>query len=134
MSSTQTHASKRPSGSRFLPGAFAALAVAPAAEAEPVETLLADELGRLGREPPTAAELAAARTRYLGALHRRCESNLGLASAAGEEALAGSDQPPLAHTLARAATLSVDEVAAVAERAFAAPPARARLNPPLNTA
>jgi predicted Zn-dependent peptidase len=109
-------------------GAFAALAVVPAAEAEPVEALLADELCRLGREPPTAAALAAARTRYLGALHRRCESNLGLAGAAGEEALAGSDQPPLAHTLARAATLSADEVAAVAQRAFAAPPARARLN------
>jgi predicted Zn-dependent peptidase len=114
-------------------GAFAALAVAPAAEAERVEALLADELCRLGREPPTADELAAARTRYLGALHRRCESNLGLASAAGEEALGGSDGPPLAHTLTRAATLTADEVAAVAQRAFATPPARARLNPPPKT-
>jgi predicted Zn-dependent peptidase len=98
-----------------------------------VEAVLAAEIRRLGHEPPAEPELAAARGRYLGALYRRCESNLGLANAVGVEALARPDGPPLAQTLTRAATLTTADVADVARRHFAhAAPAHARLQPVLS--
>ncbi len=100
-------------------GAFAALAAAPPSEADAVEALLGAELHRLGAEPPAIAELAAAQAHFLGALYRRCETNLGLANTAGVEALFVDEAPPLAGVMASLREPAAQAAAASARRYFA---------------
>src|SRR5262249_30193430 len=66
--------------SRYVPyagaGAFAAIAACPPAAVAAVRAILADELLRLGGEPPDDRELLRAQARHIGTVYRQCESNL----------------------------------------------------------
>jgi predicted Zn-dependent peptidase len=75
-------------------GVFAALAAGPFADPGAVADALESAVRALGTRPPSPAEMAAARRRQAGTLARRCESNEGLASALGAEALFETARPP----------------------------------------
>jgi predicted Zn-dependent peptidase len=109
--------------SQYVPywggGAFGALASCRSEQADDVAAVLADELRGLGARPLAADEAEAARDRYEGAVYRRCETNLGLASVAGIEALFADGEPALARTVGQVMGLRPPELAAVAARHFA---------------
>jgi zinc protease len=115
--------------SQYVPywggGAFGALASCAREQADDVAQVLAAELRALGTRPLDAEEIAGSRARYEGAVYRKCETNLGLASAAGVEALFADEGPALERTVRQVAGLTHENLAAVAGRHFAvAEPAR----------
>ncbi len=116
------HGLHAPVQSRYTPywggGVFAALAACPPDAASTAAALLSGEVEALAAAPPAAKELEAARARYLGTVYRACETNGGLAAAAGIEALFGNGDEPLARSIEQVATVSAEEVAAVATRYF----------------
>jgi predicted Zn-dependent peptidase len=110
-------------GSIYMPyadaGLFAAHAVCAPAQAHDVARVLADSLLGLATTPPTAAEIAAAQTRYAGSLHRAFETNASLTAILGVETLLAAWEP-FAASAARVAAVTPAEVAAVA-RAYLTP-------------
>lgn len=109
-------------GSVYMPyasaGVFAAHAVCAPAQASTVAALLADSLLGLAATPPTEDELAAARTRYAGTLHRGFETNASLTAILGVETLL-AEWEPFAASAARVAAVTSDDVAAIARAYFA---------------
>jgi len=110
-------------GSVYMPyadvGVFAAQAVCAPARARTVARALADSLLGLAARPPSAAELAAAQTRYAGNLQRVFETNASLTAILGVETLLATWEP-FAVAASRVAAVTPGEVAAVA-RAYLAP-------------
>jgi predicted Zn-dependent peptidase len=117
--------------SQYVPywggGVFGALATCGREQVDDVAEVLAAELHALSTRPLDAGEIVAARARYEGAVYRNCETNLGLASAAGVEALFADGEPALARTVRQVVRLTREEVAGVAARHFAGA-ATARVN------
>ncbi len=95
-------------------GVFAALAAGPFSDAGAITAALEAEVQRLATQPPTPAELRAARRRLAGALARRCESNAGLASALGVKALFTAPGDTFDGALAAPLSVPLAEVCRVA--------------------
>jgi predicted Zn-dependent peptidase len=110
-------------GAVYMPyapaGVFAAHAICAPAQARTVAARLAQGLLDLAAMPPTAAEVAAAQTRYAGSLHRAFETNASLTAILGVETLL-AEWEPFAQSAARVAAVTPADIAAVA-RAYLTP-------------